>query len=110
MALAGALVAFMGLPSIVVTLATMAALREVPARASDTLVSRGERVATAIVAAALAGSVLAVCSCTIVPLFAGIYKKGAGLGPATTFLYAGPAINVLAIILSMKSASPLRKS
>ena len=49
-------------------------------------------------AAALAGSVLAVCSCTIVPLFAGIYKKGAGLGPAMTFLFFAPAANVLALI------------
>jgi uncharacterized membrane protein YraQ (UPF0718 family) len=49
-------------------------------------------------AAALAGSVLAVCSCTIVPLFAGIYKKGAGLGPAITFLFFAPAANVLALV------------
>src|SRR3990170_5680263 len=48
-------------------------------------------------AAALAGSVLAVCSCTIVPLFAGIYKKGAGLGPAITFLFFAPAGNILAL-------------
>jgi hypothetical protein len=49
-------------------------------------------------AAALAGSVLSVCSCTIVPLFAGIYKKGAGLGPAVTFLFFAPAANILALI------------
>lgn len=49
-------------------------------------------------AAALAGSVLAVCSCTIVPLFAGIYKKGAGIGPAITFLFFAPAANVLALV------------
>jgi uncharacterized membrane protein YraQ (UPF0718 family) len=48
-------------------------------------------------AAALGGFVLAVCSCTIMPLFAGIYKKGAGLGPAITFLFVGPAVNILAI-------------
>ncbi|MFW3146532.1 MAG: permease [Thermoplasmatota archaeon] len=48
--------------------------------------------------AATSGVVLAVCSCTILPLFAGIYRKGSGIGPATAFLYAGPAINVLAII------------
>lgn len=48
-------------------------------------------------AAALAGSLLAVCSCTIVPLFAGIYKKGAGLGPAITFLFFAPAANILAL-------------
>src|SRR5512139_1943180 len=49
-------------------------------------------------AAALAGSVLAVCSCTIVPLFAGIYKKGAGIGPAITFLFFAPAGNILALV------------
>lgn len=48
--------------------------------------------------ASVSGTVLAVCSCTILPMFAGILKKGAGLGPAITFLYAGPAINILAII------------
>lgn len=49
-------------------------------------------------AAAAAGSLLAVCSCTIVPLFAGIYKKGAGLGPAITFLFFAPAANILALV------------
>jgi len=49
-------------------------------------------------AAAMAGSLLAVCSCTIVPLFAGIYKKGAGIGPAITFLFFAPAANVLALV------------
>jgi uncharacterized membrane protein YraQ (UPF0718 family) len=52
--------------------------------------------------ASVSGSVLAVCSCTVLPLFAGIYKRGAGLGPATAFLYSGPAINVLAIILTAR--------
>jgi uncharacterized membrane protein YraQ (UPF0718 family) len=52
--------------------------------------------------ASVAGSVLAVCSCTVLPLFAGIYTRGAGIGPATAFLYSGPAINVLAIILTAK--------
>jgi uncharacterized membrane protein YraQ (UPF0718 family) len=52
--------------------------------------------------ASVSGSILAVCSCTILPLFAGIYKRGAGLGPASAFLYAGPAINVLAIILTAR--------
>ena len=47
--------------------------------------------------AALGGFVLAVCSCTILPLFAGIYRNGAGLGPAITFLFVGPAINILAV-------------
>ncbi len=52
--------------------------------------------------ASVSGSVLAVCSCTVLPLFAGIYKMGAGLGPASAFLYAGPAINVLAIIMTAR--------
>jgi uncharacterized membrane protein YraQ (UPF0718 family) len=52
--------------------------------------------------ASVAGSILAVCSCTVLPLFAGIYRAGAGLGPAATFLYSGPAINVLAIILTAR--------
>jgi len=52
--------------------------------------------------ASVSGSVLAVCSCTVLPLFAGIYRMGVGLGPATAFLYAGPAINVLAIILTAR--------
>ncbi len=50
----------------------------------------------------VSGSVLAVCSCTVLPLFSGIYRMGAGIGPATTFLYSGPAINVLAIILTAR--------
>jgi hypothetical protein len=52
--------------------------------------------------AAVSGSILAVCSCTVLPLFAGIWRMGAGLGPATAFLYSGPAINVLAIILTAR--------
>jgi uncharacterized membrane protein YraQ (UPF0718 family) len=52
--------------------------------------------------ASVSGSILAVCSCTVLPLFAGIYRMGAGLGPATAFLYSGPAINVLAIILTAR--------
>ena len=52
--------------------------------------------------AAVSGTVLAVCSCTVLPLFAGIYKRGAGLGPAIAFLFSGPAINVLAIVYSAK--------
>ena len=52
--------------------------------------------------ASVSGSILAVCSCTVLPLFAGIYRRGAGLGPATAFLYSGPAINVLAIILTAR--------
>jgi uncharacterized protein len=57
-------------------------------------------------AAALAGSVLAVCSCTIVPLFAGIYKKGAGLGPAVTFLFFAPAANILALAYTGVAIGP----
>jgi len=52
--------------------------------------------------ASVSGAVLAVCSCTVLPLFAGIYKRGAGLGPAIAFLFSGPAINVLAIVYSAK--------
>jgi len=52
--------------------------------------------------ASVSGSILAVCSCTVLPLFAGIYTRGAGIGPATSFLYSGPAINILAIILTAK--------
>src|SRR4030043_2076438 len=50
--------------------------------------------------AALSGTILAVCSCTILPLFASINKRGAGIGPATAFLLSGPAINILAIVLT----------
>ena len=52
--------------------------------------------------ASVAGCVLAVCSCSVLPMFAGIYQLGAGLGPASAFLYSGPAINVLAIFLSAR--------
>ena len=56
--------------------------------------------------ASVSGSVLAVCSCTILPLFAGIYRMGAGLGPACAFLYSGPAINILAIVLTARILGP----
>ncbi|MFA7024268.1 MAG: permease, partial [Candidatus Cloacimonadaceae bacterium] len=52
--------------------------------------------------ASISGAILAVCSCTVLPLFTGIYKRGAGLGPAVAFLYSGPAINVLAIVLTAR--------
>ncbi|MBA7549624.1 hypothetical protein ES705_42114 [subsurface metagenome] len=52
--------------------------------------------------ASVSGTILAVCSCTVLPLFTGIYKRGAGIGPATAFLYSGPAINILAIILTAR--------
>ncbi|MFH1501792.1 MAG: permease [Candidatus Eisenbacteria bacterium] len=63
--------------------------------------ARARRV-VAYAVASVSGCVLAVCSCTILPLFASIYSRGAGLGPAMTFLYAGPAINVLAIFLTAR--------
>jgi hypothetical protein len=56
--------------------------------------------------ASCSGTILAVCSCTILPLFAGIWRMGAGLGPATAFLYAGPAINILAVILTARVLGP----
>lgn len=56
--------------------------------------------------ASVSGTILAVCSCTILPLFSGIYKMGAGLGPAVAFLYSGPAINVLAIVLTARILGP----
>ena len=56
--------------------------------------------------ASVSGTILAVCSCTVLPLFAGIYKMGAGIGPATAFLYSGPAINVLAIALTARVLGP----
>ena len=56
--------------------------------------------------ASVSGAILAVCSCTVLPLFAGIYKRGAGIGPATAFLYSGPAINILAIILTARVLGP----
>jgi uncharacterized membrane protein YraQ (UPF0718 family) len=52
--------------------------------------------------ASVSGTILAVCSCTVLPLFSGIYTRGAGIGPATAFLYSGPAINILAIVLTAK--------
>lgn len=52
--------------------------------------------------ASVSGTILAVCSCTVLPLFAGIYTRGAGIGPATAFLYSGPGINVLAIVMTAR--------
>lgn len=69
----------------------------VPKEAVTRYLGRSARKYVSYPMAALAGSVLAVCSCTIVPLFAGIYKKGAGLGPAITFLFYAPAANILAL-------------
>ncbi|MBN2344556.1 MAG: permease [Deltaproteobacteria bacterium] len=62
----------------------------------------GARKIVAYPVAAVSGTILAVCSCTVLPLFASIYKRGAGLGPATAFLYSGPAINIMAIILTAR--------
>jgi uncharacterized protein len=56
--------------------------------------------------ASISGTILAVCSCTVLPLFAGIWRMGAGLGPASAFLYSGPAINVLAIVLTAAVLGP----
>lgn len=70
----------------------------VPKESVMRFLGRNAPKSVAHLAAALAGSVLAVCSCTVVPLFAGIYKKGAGLGPAITFLFFAPAANILAIV------------
>ncbi len=56
--------------------------------------------------ASVSGSVIAVCSCTVLPMFAGIFTRGAGIGPATAFLYAGPAINILAIVLTARVLGP----
>jgi uncharacterized membrane protein YraQ (UPF0718 family) len=67
--------------------------------------ARANRV-LAYAVASVSGTVLAVCSCTVIPLFAGIYRMGAGLGPATAFLYSGPAINVMAIILTARVLGP----
>lgn len=75
----------------------------------DTIVrylGAGARRVTAYGVGAVSGALLAVCSCTILPLFAGIYKRGAGLGPATTFLYSGPAINVAAVLITATVLGP----
>jgi uncharacterized membrane protein YraQ (UPF0718 family) len=60
------------------------------------------RKVVAYTVASVSGSILAVCSCTVLPLFAGIYRMGAGIGPASAFLYSGPAINILAIIMTAR--------
>ena len=74
----------------------MAAL--IPKETITRFLGRNTRKSVSYPAAAAAASLLAVCSCTIVPLFAGIYKKGAGLGPAITFLFFAPAANILALV------------
>ena len=67
-----------------------------------TYLGAGAKKWLAYIVASVSGTVLAVCSCTVLPLFSSIYKRGAGLGPAVAFLYAGPAINILAIILTAR--------
>lgn len=62
--------------------------------------------AVALGVASISGTLLAVCSCTVLPLFGGIYKRGAGLGPAIAFLYSGPAINIMAIVVTAKVLGP----
>jgi hypothetical protein len=74
----------------------MAAL--IPQESVTRFLGRNASKSVSYPAAAAAGSLLAVCSCTIVPLFAGIYRKGAGLGPAITFLFFAPAANILALV------------
>jgi uncharacterized membrane protein YraQ (UPF0718 family) len=74
----------------------MAAL--IPKETVTRFLGRNSRKTVSYPAAAAAGSLLAVCSCTIVPLFAGIYRKGAGIGPAVTFLFFAPAANILALV------------
>ena len=66
----------------------------------------GASIVVAYSVASVSGAILAVCSCTVLPLFAGIYMRGAGLGPATAFLYSGPAINVLAIVMTARVLGP----
>jgi hypothetical protein len=66
----------------------------------------GAKKITSYGVASVSGTILAVCSCTVLPLFAGIWKRGAGLGPAIAFLYSGPAINVLAIVLTARILGP----
>ncbi len=70
----------------------------IPKESVTRFLGRGTRKLVSYPAAALAASLLAVCSCTIVPLFAGIHKKGAGIGPAITFLFFAPAANILALV------------
>src|SRR5512147_1993057 len=70
----------------------------IPKQTITRFLGRSARKTTSYPAAAAAGSLLAVCSCTIVPLFAGIFGKGAGLGPAITFLFFAPAANILALV------------
>jgi len=85
--IAGAIITFLSQNSV---------MRYLGARANPVL---------AYAVASVSGCVLAVCSCSVLPMFAGIYKLGAGLGPATAFLYSGPAINVLALFLSARVLS-----
>src|SRR5512138_2903232 len=78
----------------------------VPKESVTRLLGRNAPKVVAYPSAAMAGSLLAVCSCTIVPLFAGIYSKGAGLGPAITFLFFAPAANILALAYTGVAIGP----
>ena len=78
----------------------------IPKEAITRFLGRSTRRTVSYPAAAAAGSLLAVCSCTIVPLFAGIYRKGAGIGPAMTFLFFAPAANILALVYTSSVIGP----
>ena len=78
----------------------------IPKEAITRFLGRSTRRTVSYPAAAAAGSLLAVCSCTIVPLFAGIYRKGAGIGPAVTFLFFAPAANILALVYTSGVIGP----
>ena len=78
----------------------------IPKEAITRFLGRNTRRTVSYPAAAAAGSLLAVCSCTIVPLFAGIYRKGAGIGPAMTFLFFAPAANILALVYTSSVIGP----
>jgi uncharacterized membrane protein YraQ (UPF0718 family) len=78
----------------------------IPKEAITRFLGRNTRRTVSYPAAAAAGSLLAVCSCTIVPLFAGIYRKGAGIGPAITFLFFAPAANILALVYTSSVIGP----
>lgn len=78
----------------------------IPKQAVTRFLGRNARRTVSYPAAAAAGSLLAVCSCTIVPLFAGIFRKGAGLGPAITFLFFAPAANILALVYTGSVIGP----
>jgi len=79
----------------------------VPSASIGRYLGAGSKRYIAYPAAAIAGAVLPACSCNIVPLFASILKRGSGIGPAFTFLYAGPAINLISLVLTFKVIGPV---